>query len=131
MFTRVTSPTPHQQSVPPGKPWPPPLTKSIPLLVKLHWIEQEVLHWIEHWIVNELNINWTLNIESSLVLYMVINKERNLRLTNYKIEIVYTGWHARYCARWALRVILGIQFFSVPKKHISSNHDPEFLGVWS
>ena len=73
----------------------------------------------------------SVNTLSSSDLYMFIKKEQNLRLTIYKIEIMCAGRHARYCARWAPKVILSAQFFSVPNGHVSSNCEPGYLGVWS
>ena len=72
------------------------------------------------------------NTVSSLVLYMFIKKEENLRLVIYKIEIVCAQGHAQYCAQWAPKVILGAQFFSVLDGWALTNPitKPKFLGVW-
>ena len=73
----------------------------------------------------------SINMVSFPVFCMFINKEENLKLTVYKIEIVHAQLRAGYCTRWAPKVILGTRFFSVPDGHVSSNYEPEFLGLWS
>ena len=72
----------------------------------------------------------SVNTLSSSDLYMFIKKEQNLRLTIYKIEIMCAGRHARYCARWAPKVILSAQFFSVPNGHVSSNCEVCGVNFW-
>ena len=72
----------------------------------------------------------SINMVSSSVFCMFIKKEENLRLAVYKTEIVGAQLCAEYCTRWAPKVILSTQFFSVPDRHVSSNYEPEFLGAW-
>ena len=72
----------------------------------------------------------SINMVSSSVFCMFIKKEENLIFTVYKIEIVRAQLCAGYCTRWAPKVILGTQFFSMPDGHVSSNYKPQFLGVW-
>ena len=63
-----------------------------------------------------------VNMISLSVLYMLIKKEENLRLTICKTEIL---------CQWAPKVVLDVQFFSVPNRHVSPNYKPKFLGMWS
>ena len=67
------------------------------------------------------------NILSSSALYMFIKKEGNLTLTIYKIEMMCLI----LCCPMGFKVILCVQFLSMPDRHKSSNYEPKFFGMWS